>query len=465
MQEYLSDIYIAASQEPAEQVYDYCSIKAPIKSVILRNIEDEPLVWVVPNLISPEECDRLFQTLGGCAFGKDLPQSLSLANSNKEEDPQSSSSDLSQILLPRLQADLESKEHLQHENEPATSSGCPNFSPLQSVSSKWRILKLEDDQEFPAHQDGMESYHTANVKDFCVSTHSVLLPLQKSHDTTAAIRLYYRINSPVEKCPYGNSIDILVPNGYGIVLEQHKDLFYAAQALTASNNNKEHKGSIRYLAQASLMRTLPKEETMEFLRGGAATTFTLGPGLLDLMEEEAEITYGSASPIGWGRHFNPKATLWRKGRPIIKTDPSILSQQRLSLGLINEQKWSIVNRNTVNEEIRRKSQRRKSHKSQVDPVRKRVSYVDKESDTLLHHQRSDHSRRGSTASVHKKKDPIAMDDHSVTSHTEISTSREDEDPVTITMSSKRRDYKPYEVTRKPHEQSLVGTLVKFFQRK
>jgi hypothetical protein len=132
--------------------------------------------------------------------------------------------------------------------------------------------------------------------------------------------------------------------------------------------------------------------------------------------------------------------------------------------LVNEQKWSIVNQNTANAEIRRKSQRRKSLESQVDPVRKRVSYVDKESDLLLH-MRSDHSRRGSTTSVHKKKDPNAMDDHSVTSHTEISTSREEEDPVVITMPSKRRDYKPYEVTRKPRDQSLVGTLVKVFQRK
>jgi hypothetical protein len=127
----------------------------------------------------------------------------------------------------------------------------------------------------------------------------------------------------------------------------------------------------------------------------------------------------------------------------------MMSPCRQSLGLAKEKRWSIVDSNQLQHDVRRNSQLRKSLQSHVDPIRKHVSYVDKP------------GLGGS--SHHSVKKNNLSDEHSVTSHTELSSSRE-EDPITITAAL-RKDYKPYEVTRKPRENSLVGQLSQVFQKK
>jgi hypothetical protein len=432
---FLSDEYIAANADEADRICDYRNSKN-LDPVILRDRSThQPLAWVVPQVMSPEECQHILQTVQNLsAYGKDMPHKLKI----NHWDGQRNLVDLSKVLLPRLQHDFEEKHDCK--NNKIIKKKAKEGTMVDSISPSWRVVKLEPGEEFPAHQDAMDSVHKKHK--YSVSTHSVLLDLTTASSSTVqggATRLYCR-QKPTDG-PYDYAIDVYIPNDWALIVKQHKDLWYAGQASVAvtkddKKQSSKSKPACRYILQTGLMKTLPDGATVESLRGRSSTAFVLGPGLLEFLEEEAELAnYGcdSGAPRGWGRHSNnPKTTLWKDGRPLVKIDPAAV-QRVPAPGLCKERRWSIVNQETLNEETRRQSQRRRSSVQVVDPIRKRCSLVD-------------------------KKDLL---DHTETSHTDLdmSESYRAEDDV-VSAAGKTPSYK---VTRKPREDSMVGRLMKVFQ--
>ena len=517
--------YQTARRDEADRVFDFRHTNRKVTNknstihnsrntanvVVWETHTNKPLVWVIPNLLTREEYQDVLQQLqdqeelATFSFGKDMPQELCVKNwwfdGIHDDEPDEN---LSKALLPRIRHGFcQLKEQCRDyfrgaitENNDETD----NIKEIHSVNPNWKVLKLQVGEEFPAHQDAMDSMHDPNRGVFAVSTHSILLDFQEEtkreesteghNDNTAemstennsgAIRFYYR-QYPFDG-PYDYCVDVHVPPGWAIIMEQRVDLVYAIQPFHQSSNDNKHysveqQSPCRYVAQAGILKELAPGQTVESLRRGCggATTFSLGPGLMTLFEAEAEICNGEDAPRGWGQHsFNPKAIMWKDGRPLLYADASAILHQskRLSLpGLERERRWSMIQQPTIDESIREKTRRRRnSIQCQVDPLRKRVSYVASPPPEKRNHAKD--LRRQRRHQCHKKHMMSDNMDDSVTSATadfsESFRSLDDESFIfqgtfsNFQQQPQQRRRSSIQVTRKPREDSIVGQLVQVFQ--
>jgi len=532
----LSEAYQVACCQEADEIFDFrqndhglflgsssTHLSKNPAVIVWETHNNKPLAWVVPNLLTEEEYkDALRQLLarqscnGSSGFGKDMPLDLLVKNWWSEDDnadqgvgEDASSTTLSRAVFPRLQYELNQlRESIRSEfrgEQAGDDDENESISNIHSVTQKWRVLTFESGHEFPAHQDAMESRRCSINGQFVASKYSVLLDFQgtrrepntnaKAYDgqendkqglREGAIRFYYRQYS--FDGPYDYSVDVHVPQGWSIVMEQRADLWYAIQPYHCEDVLQPY----RFVAQASLLCEVPFGQTVESMRSERGnTTFRLGPGLMSLFEEEAEVQNGEHAPRGWEQHsFNPKATMWREGRPILHADyDTIIHQQkRLSLsGLDKERRFSTVNQRKVEQSIRESSRRRNSVQLPVGPVHKRLSCttssckVNTHNLTAVgHHRMQELRRKLQNGHCADNDDCIILDDECMTILTaDVSESLRslEEESITFhdTSSSSQKSHQDLcqeqqmshrsitQVTRKPRKNSMVGQLAQAFE--
>jgi len=472
---HLSEDYQTACCDEAERVFDFRSkgmSQHPV--VIWETHTNKPLVWVVPDLLTQNEYQYVLEqihqppststTNAPMLFGKNIPHKLQLADfwmDGKKEG-------LSSVLLPRIQHEYQQHSEKNSNSQKAATDEFTDNA-IHSVISGWRIVKLTEDEEFPAHQDGMDQDHDESTQQVSVSTHSVILDFvsrttetaELEHPKSGAIRFYYR-QYPFDG-PYHYRVDVYVPPGWAIIMAQRADLWYAFQP------NPDPTSSVcRYVAQTGLLQQLPSGMTVETLRHGGPVTFSLGPGLMELLEAEAEAGLGDGSPRGWGQQsIDPKATLWRLGKPLMyaRSNPAtarskyVASRDNILPGLAKERRWSMVNQTNTTESILEKARRRKSLQFEVDPVRNQVSYSVHPNLPKKQYKNDEKNECDSvtsrTVEIMDFSESYRSEDESFVIHAVAAAIGQSHDH--------QRRQPSIQVTRKPKRDSKVGKLVEAFQ--
>jgi hypothetical protein len=494
----LAKAYRVAASGDAARVFRFDDEKALKYHVLIHETHtNKPLVWAVPNLCTRDECDLLLEQ-AECLniYGKEVSQMLLVKDMF---DDHGGMEPLSDALLPRLQHDYNLHKSLRGNNEDVSDQ-------VDVVSPKWRVLKLNVDEEFPAHIDGMDSVHQ-DCK-CAVSTHSVLLEFQKGASKGGAIRLYYRRYS--WDGPYEYSVDVHLPQGWALVVEQRPDLWYALQSMQPLHDVQQQ-APVRYFAQAGMLQTLEEGQTAEEMRKGASGTFSLAPGLFAFLGDELERCHGEYR--GWGEYaVNPKSTLWKAGRPIIpgKPEQNALQRRHSTTGLLCERYNEKSDAQSTNTATHKKPVRRQSLTAQVDPIHGSVAYVEGRRPTIpksvptrrqarpsLHSSMPDLMTEGGDQSTvgrervqrrHSLAAPVRTqvsyvlpqpaanqnktkvhpfngdDSHtSITADFSISEAGVEDDIIGPVPSLKKGRRHSVGVTRKPRKDSMVGKLMSAFQ--
>ncbi|CAB9526704.1 expressed unknown protein [Seminavis robusta] len=365
MDEGSKQAYAEACSREADKVFNFEKELKELKYhvVVHETHTNRPIAWVVPNLMTREECDCVMDQVEcqGVLYGKEIPHQFHVKDIFDEN---GGMQPLSDALFPRLQYDYHLLKSLRSNNADISDQ-------VHTVSKNWRVLKLTAGQEFPAHLDAMDIVKKG--EECSVSTHSVLLDFHRG--CTGAIRFYYR-QYPSDG-PYEYCVDVNLPKGWAVVMEQRPDLWYAVQPMQPLHDVQQT-APTRYVAQVGMLQTLEPGQLFEDMRRGCPPAFTLGPGLFELMEEEVERHRGEEAPRGWGEHaVSPKSTLWKEGRPIIAR-PKRLERRHSTTGMLRERP---VNESKKEDDAsakaaRKKPTRRMSLQAQVDQIQEQLKHVE-----------------------------------------------------------------------------------------
>eukprot|EP00586_Coscinodiscus_wailesii_P014654 CAMPEP_0172493316 /NCGR_PEP_ID=MMETSP1066-20121228/24721_1 /TAXON_ID=671091 /ORGANISM="Coscinodiscus wailesii, Strain CCMP2513" /LENGTH=308 /DNA_ID=CAMNT_0013263417 /DNA_START=45 /DNA_END=971 /DNA_ORIENTATION=- len=278
----LAEDYFKAEKRPAEEVYDYRNISFSSSDDTLVFLRDEntkdPIGWVVPNILTNEECSHLVQEAE--SFGIHSNHQTHTLRTSKRTSYYINQ-DLSDLIFPRIRSSLE--ENLRkHDNKTSdntdsieTMTMSDGMGSLHHIHPNWRVIRYDPPHDsFPAHQDQMDSYHVKHPdgsKDFIVSSHTLLINITPNAEEISggATRFYY----PTSKDkPYKYAVDVHLPQGWGLVFRQLK-LYHAGQLVV--------KG-VKYVAQTGVLRSLPPHAIL------TPNVFRLAPGLSKYGQEKVK---------------------------------------------------------------------------------------------------------------------------------------------------------------------------------
>lgn len=269
----LFDDYLAAVNRQAEEVFDYrTKTELPLEDpVFLRSNDDDkhPIGWAIPNILSEQECDDLIEKAE--AFGLQAPLKPTLRSSKRTGFYHND--DLSDLVFDRIKDQLD--------KNPTDKA---DYGPTRCIHNNWRVVRYDVGDQFPAHQDQMDSYQVKNAtdgtKDFIVSSHTLLINLSPDGSVEGGATRFYPKTKNSDS-PYGYAVDVYLPRGWGFVFRQ-KGLYHAGQPVLKPNESvtegESKEGTTttigsKYIAQAGVMRVLPDGK---YLR---PSIFKNGPGL------------------------------------------------------------------------------------------------------------------------------------------------------------------------------------------
>jgi len=297
----LTDEYIAAVNRQADFVHDFrCRDKnssdeeqfqqgATIAKEIFGPKDtrwgDEPMAFVVRNVLTPSECDELIEKAE--KFG--IKEGEKYVARSAKRTKNYIDADLSEKIEARLQHILKTRFRdpvLQtielNENEKQISNTTTKgedsklntssqyMGPFYGIHDNWRILRYDPDSgdAFPAHQDQMDSFQKprndgSGRKDFIVSSHTLLIQLSDDRLQGGGTRFYpngqmylprnakhLQSTPSFRKRQFEGAVDILLPRGWALVFQQ-RGLLHAGQPLSAFSPCS------KYVAQAGVLRILP----------------------------------------------------------------------------------------------------------------------------------------------------------------------------------------------------------------
>jgi len=250
---------VQTAEERARQQLEYQeSVKLPATTT-LNEFPSETITevmggrgWIVPNLLSPEECDELIQV--GEDWGihpdtKSRGRTSSRTNNYINEE-------LSARLNQRLpEALLEAVE------------GTMPYSSVRGIHPNWRVARYREGETFPAHQDQSDfvtAQHPTRGKQRFTSTHTLLINLRSPGEDFqgGATRFFVEGSCSISE----GTVDICVPKGWGLVFEQ-KGLFHAGLPIKGDG--------VKYIAQAGVLRGEPQPGVLT----GPTATFKYAPGV------------------------------------------------------------------------------------------------------------------------------------------------------------------------------------------
>jgi len=242
--------YYKAQARPADIVFDGASYfdadgqLRQLTEVLCDGDSGLPLAWVVPKLLSEEECDECIAM--GESHGLD-PSRFGTRRTSKR-----TSMYMNEELATRVAAYLptELKEAMKQQDGRDVSG----------IHANWRIVRYDQGDAFPAHFDQSDSKQIRNddgTKDLLFSSHTLLINLSGSDKLEGGETRFY---------PHGNydyAIDVKLPRGWGLIFRQ-RGMLHAGQPILQG---------VKYVAQAGILRFVPVNERVK------PSIFRFGPGL------------------------------------------------------------------------------------------------------------------------------------------------------------------------------------------
>jgi len=240
--------YYENTKEPATETCDTFS------SVGVTEVLDGK-GWVVPNLLSPEECEEIIRLGEDWGIGEEdvkVPEDQRVRTSNRTNSYQNP--ELTIRLNKRLPEDL----------LVAVQKSSP-WTSVRGLHPNWRIARYRNGETFPAHQDQADSViakHPDRVRQRYTSSHTLLINLKrKGEDFDGGATRFF-----MDGTYKGRTVDICLPQGYALVFQQ-KGLLHAGMPVIGDG--------VKYIAQAGLLRGEPERGVLT----GPASVFKYGPGL------------------------------------------------------------------------------------------------------------------------------------------------------------------------------------------
>lgn len=211
--------------------------------------------WVVPRVLTEEECEEIVQA--GEDFGMEgtkthhLITKENIIRTSKRTNGWSNEA-LSIRLKGKLSEELLTK----------IEASAP-YTSVRGIHPNWRVAMYRDGETFPAHIDQADSVmveHPEKMRQRFTSSHTLLIYLRRPGEQFqgGATRLFVDGNYT------GNTVDVLLPQGFGLVFQQ-KEMLHAGLPVTGEDP--------KYIAQAGVLRGEPDGIT------GRCAVFRYGPGL------------------------------------------------------------------------------------------------------------------------------------------------------------------------------------------
>mmetsp|Transcript_13099 Transcript_13099/g.17548 ORF Transcript_13099/g.17548 Transcript_13099/m.17548 type:complete len:365 (+) Transcript_13099:133-1227(+) len=285
----LTDEYIAAVSRQADIVHDFRQEEfsgdvqeASLVKDILGPDDDytakpgtEPMAFVIRNVLTPTECDELIDAAEdfGIGGGPKYVARTAKRTSNYVN------ADLSKKIEKRIKHILDSKFREEKEiddsnpsNKDEKNQTSKYMGPFYGIHTNWRVLRYdaEGGDGFPAHQDQMDSLKMpkkdgSGRKDFCVSSHTLLLQLSEGSLEGGCTRFYPRAKVRIDPSDrvrlqgselfrmkqFDHAVDVLLPRGWALVFKQ-RGLLHAGQPVSTSSPCP------KYVAQSGVLRVLPE---------------------------------------------------------------------------------------------------------------------------------------------------------------------------------------------------------------
>jgi len=234
----------------------------------------EGKAWVVPSLLSPQECQEVIRS------GEEHGMTGSRGSDSGIKTPRTARRTyeyqapwLTAMVAPRLPEELLQVLEL---TSPHTA--------VRAVHPNWRVACYGPGQAFPAHMDGSDAITVSGDqggrKELYTSSHTLLIYLceQQSYGG-GATRLF--LSGKYDQ----DTLDIKLPQGFGLVFQQ-KGMMHAGQEVHTPANALTNTLTTKYIAQAGILRAQGDIRA-------APSIFKPGPGLqyetnMKLQEMEGE---------------------------------------------------------------------------------------------------------------------------------------------------------------------------------
>jgi len=209
--------------------------------------------WVVPGLLSEEECEQLVQAGEEAGLEKYGTKSTGLERRRTSKRTENYSNE---------ELSVKMNKRLPEELLKAVEASAP-YTSVRGIHINWRVARYQEGETFPAHVDQADSMivqHPEKKRQRFTSSHTLLIYLRRRGEQFqgGATRLF------PDGSYNGTTIDVCLPQGWGLVFQQ-KGMLHAGLPVEGTGD--------KYIAQAGLLRGEPNYVS------GACAIFKYGPGL------------------------------------------------------------------------------------------------------------------------------------------------------------------------------------------
>ena len=230
-----------------------------------NNMNSACRVFIIPDLLSDQECDDLIEDGENAGIGDPHPSAGTFRTAKRTNNYHSTN--LSNLVHQRIQTKL--TEKLAHAND--------GMGSYHGIHNNWRIVRYDPGDKFPAHQDQMDSIQVKNeetgMKELFVSSHTLIVNLSQPRLLGGNLRFYpnckVRPTGEKPQC-YNYSVDVRVPRGWAVAFRQ-KGLIHAGQPVSTESPVP------KYVAQAGILRRMEPGMHIQ------PSVFRNGPGLNALL--------------------------------------------------------------------------------------------------------------------------------------------------------------------------------------
>lgn len=262
----LAEEYFEAEARQATVTHDFHESDFKPGDDILYDESNISLAFIIPNILTDEECDEVIQLGENYGYTPPLKAAGTLRTAKRTLNYQNK--ELSEYVTEKVRATMQEKL-------PLPKDGMGEFYGLHE---NWRLLRYDPTGDsFCAHQDQMDSIQKTKPdgsKEFIVSSHTLLINLSKEGVVGGATRFYPKSKvKTLESGQYDDAVDVRVPRGWGLVFRQ-KGLIHAGQPVWGEMS--------KYVAQTGVLRLLPPKKVLQ------PNVFRLGPGLTEFSDQRRE---------------------------------------------------------------------------------------------------------------------------------------------------------------------------------
>merc|ERR1719512_70002 len=204
-----------------------------------------PIAWVVPSILSKEECAKCRDDGASHGLHRAQYQNIRTAKRTLRFEDQC----LSDMVAARLPREF---LELLHELE---------GQPFMAIHPNWRMVSYDAGESFPVHSDQSDMVRVkkeSGPADWHVSSHTLLINLSEDGSFQGGgTRFFPKFGD------YTESVDVFTPQGFALIFKQ-KGLLHCGAPVASGR---------KMVAQAGMMRLLGPKENLKYNK------FLWGPGM------------------------------------------------------------------------------------------------------------------------------------------------------------------------------------------